>query len=48
MLPSDGRVEVQVSITAVDDDARRLVADGFLSVDGRTIYEMKDFALESS
>ena len=27
------------------EDARELVADGFLEVDGRIIYEMRDFRL---
>ena len=38
-------VTVRPSITAVDDRRRRLKADGFLSVDGRAIYQMNDFTL---
>ena len=45
IVPGCQRVEVRASITAVDDDQRTLVADGFLSVDGRTIYSMNDFSL---
>jgi hypothetical protein len=30
----------------VDDDNRRLTANGFLTVDGRVIYQMSDFSLE--
>ena len=39
------RVEVYASITTVDDERQTLMADGFLSVDGRTIYSMNDFSL---
>ena len=45
IVPGCTRVEVRASITAVDDDQRTLVADGFLSVDERTIYSMNDFSL---
>ena len=47
ILPDCERVEVFASITAVDDERRSLVADGFLVVDGRTIYSMNDFSLEA-
>ncbi len=46
IIPGCERVEVLASITAVDDDRHSLVADGFLVVDGRTIYSMNDFSLE--
>ena len=29
-----------------DDENRRLTANGFLTVDGRVIYQMTDFSLE--
>lgn len=48
VIPRDGRVTVKVVIKSVDDDHHRLVADGFLCVDGRTIYQMTDFALETT
>jgi hypothetical protein len=38
-------VTVSAVIKEVDDAARELVAEGFLSVDGRVIYQMKDFSL---
>ena len=47
IVPGCERVEVFASITAVDDERRSLVADGFLVVDGRTIYSMNDFSLEA-
>jgi len=46
VLPIDGRVEVEAVITEVDDEARRVVAAGYLTVDGRTIYHMEDFSLQ--
>ena len=45
VLPTDRTVNVQATITAVDDRNRRLKANGFLSVDGRIIYQMNDFTL---
>jgi 3-hydroxymyristoyl/3-hydroxydecanoyl-(acyl carrier protein) dehydratase len=46
VLPTDGEVAVVLEVTAADDDARRLTGNGFLTVDGRVIYQMADFALE--
>jgi PfaB family protein len=45
VLPSDARVTVQAVVSAIDDARRQVTADGFLSVDGRVIYQMKDFTL---
>jgi hypothetical protein len=36
---------VQASISEIDDMTKTITADGFLSVDGRIIYQMKDFTL---
>ena len=46
VLPTDGRVEVEAVISEVDDEARRVIASGYLTVDGRTIYHMADFSVE--
>ena len=46
IVPSCERVEVFASITYVDDTHKRVRADGFLMVDGRTIYAMNNFALD--
>jgi len=35
-----------LEVTAVDEAKRALTADGFLTVDGRVIYQMQDFTLE--
>ena len=45
VVPADARVTTQATITAVDDARRWLKADGLLGVDGRWIYQMKDFTL---
>jgi acyl transferase domain-containing protein/3-hydroxymyristoyl/3-hydroxydecanoyl-(acyl carrier protein) dehydratase len=45
ILPTDRRVTVQACIREIDEAKRLLRADGFLSVDGRVIYQMKDFTL---
>lgn len=48
ILPVDEQVTVQAVITEINDDSKTLVANGFLTVDGRIIYQMKDFALRMS
>jgi 3-hydroxymyristoyl/3-hydroxydecanoyl-(acyl carrier protein) dehydratase len=45
IVPSNCLVTVIAWITAVDDTARTLTATGFLSVDGKTIYQMIDFTV---
>jgi 3-hydroxymyristoyl/3-hydroxydecanoyl-(acyl carrier protein) dehydratase len=45
VLPTDKEVTVLLEVTAADDAARRLTANGFLTVDGRVIYQMTDFTL---
>jgi len=45
ILPVDEKVTIQAVITEIDDRTKTLKADGFLTVDGRIIYQMKDFAL---
>jgi 3-hydroxymyristoyl/3-hydroxydecanoyl-(acyl carrier protein) dehydratase len=46
VLPTDREVKVVLEIVAADDHNRRLAANGFLTVDGRVIYQMTDFSLE--
>jgi 3-hydroxymyristoyl/3-hydroxydecanoyl-(acyl carrier protein) dehydratase len=46
VLPTDGEVTVQATLTDVDETRRSLTADGLLSVDGRVIYQMKQFVLQ--
>jgi 3-hydroxymyristoyl/3-hydroxydecanoyl-(acyl carrier protein) dehydratase len=45
VLPTNRQVMVQAVVSQVDDANRLLQADGFLSVDGRVIYQMNDFTL---
>jgi acyl transferase domain-containing protein/3-hydroxymyristoyl/3-hydroxydecanoyl-(acyl carrier protein) dehydratase len=45
VIPADREVTVEAIVTAVDEGRRLLRADGYLSVDGRVIYGMKDFSL---
>ncbi len=45
VVPKDSLVTVQAVITDRDDVTHTLKADGFLAVDGRIIYRMKDFTL---
>ena len=45
IIPSNKKVVVEATVTAVDDAAKTLKADGVLAVDGKVIYQMKDFSL---
>ncbi len=45
VIPADREVTVEAIVTEVDEGRRLLRADGYLSVDGRVIYGMKDFTL---
>jgi 3-hydroxymyristoyl/3-hydroxydecanoyl-(acyl carrier protein) dehydratase len=45
IIPSNDKVLVEAVVTSVDDEQKLLKADGFLSVDGKIIYQMKDFSL---
>jgi 3-hydroxymyristoyl/3-hydroxydecanoyl-(acyl carrier protein) dehydratase len=46
VVPGNKKVTVEAWISAADDRERILRADGFLSVDGRTIYQMNDFTVK--
>lgn len=45
VIPRNKKVTVDAWITSVDDENGVMFADGFLSVDGITIYQMNDFSL---
>jgi len=45
IVPSDSRVTIDAAVTHIDDARRHIRADGFLTVDGRVIYQIKDFAI---
>ena len=48
VIPSNRLVAVEASISSIDDDNHLIRADGFLTVDGRVIYQMNDFTLKIS
>jgi hypothetical protein len=45
VVPSNTLVTVEAWVTAVDDGQKILTAAGFLSVDGKTIYQMNEFTV---
>jgi 3-hydroxymyristoyl/3-hydroxydecanoyl-(acyl carrier protein) dehydratase len=45
IVPTNHCVTVEAHIKVRDDEARLLVADGLLSVDGKVIYQMNDFSI---
>jgi 3-hydroxymyristoyl/3-hydroxydecanoyl-(acyl carrier protein) dehydratase len=45
VVPANRRVTVQAEVRKIDPLARVVTADGLLLVDGRAIYQMKDFSL---
>ena len=46
VVPGDREVTVVLEVTHADDAAGTLTADGFLTVDGRVIYQMTGFTLQ--
>jgi acyl transferase domain-containing protein/3-hydroxymyristoyl/3-hydroxydecanoyl-(acyl carrier protein) dehydratase len=46
VIPSDREMMVEADITRWDDERRIVQANGYLSVDSRIIYQMKDFTLQ--
>ncbi len=48
VIPLDKKVTVDAVVTKIDDNKRLITADGFLSVDKRIIYQMKNFTLSVS
>jgi len=45
IIPSNQKVTVEAVVTSVDDAGKLLKADGFLAVDGKVIYRMRDFSI---
>ena len=45
ILPTDHQIVVEAGVTMVNDAEQSLAADGFLSLDGRVIYGMKNFTV---
>jgi hypothetical protein len=45
IIPRDRLITIEAVVTRVNDEERTLTGDGFLSVDNRVIYAMKDFTV---
>ncbi|MCA1797056.1 MAG: type I polyketide synthase [Geobacteraceae bacterium] len=45
IIPTNKEIQVEALISAIDDEQRSITADGFLLVDGKTIYSMQDFCV---
>jgi hypothetical protein len=45
IIPSNDQILVEAVVTAIDDEKRLIKANGYLSVDGKVIYQMKDFSI---
>jgi 3-hydroxymyristoyl/3-hydroxydecanoyl-(acyl carrier protein) dehydratase len=45
IIPTNKKVTVEAWITAVDDESKVITGAGFLSVDGKMIYQMNDFTV---
>jgi len=45
IIPKNNLVTVEAVVTHIDDSDKVVVADGLLSVDGKIIYQMKDFSI---
>jgi 3-hydroxymyristoyl/3-hydroxydecanoyl-(acyl carrier protein) dehydratase len=45
VIPANKSVTVDMWVTSIDDKHGIMIADGFLSVDGLNIYQLKDFSL---
>jgi PfaB family protein len=48
IVPLNDRVVIEAVVTSIDDAARTLTADGFLSVDGKIIYQMNGFTIRAN
>ncbi len=46
VIPANKEVVVEAVVTAIDDEQKLITADGYLSVDGKVIYQMKQFSLQ--
>ena len=45
IIPTNHIVTVDAVITAIDDATKTIIADGYLQVDGKVIYQMKSFSI---
>jgi hypothetical protein len=47
VIPDNRLVTIEAVVTAVDEASQLLTAEGFLAVDGRVIYGMKKFTVQT-
>jgi 3-hydroxymyristoyl/3-hydroxydecanoyl-(acyl carrier protein) dehydratase len=45
VIPGNDRVSVQIHLVKIDSENATLIADGYLAVDGRTIYSVENLSL---
>ncbi len=48
IIPANKKVLVEAVVTMVDEADKMVKADGFLSVDGKVIYQLEDFTIKLS
>ena len=46
IIPDNRQVVIEADITAIDDQERIVTADGYLSVDDKIIYRMRNFSVQ--
>ncbi len=45
IIPANNQVQIEAQIIAIDEQQQLLKANGYLSVDGKIIYQLNDFSL---
>ncbi len=45
IVPSNKQVQIEAVVTSIDDQQKLMKANGYLSVDGKVIYQLNDFSL---
>ncbi len=46
IIPANKKVIIEAVVTSIDDENKLLKADGYLAVDGKIIYQVRDFSLK--
>ncbi|MBI1783768.1 type I polyketide synthase, partial [Candidatus Sumerlaeota bacterium] len=47
VIPANAEVVVDAAIKEISEEDHRIIADGYLKVDGKIIYEMKNFGMQA-
>ena len=45
IIPANNQVQIEAQITSIDEQQQLIKANGYLSVDGKIIYQLHDFSL---